>query len=146
MGAERVPEQAVLREHVYLVHRALLVAVPLAEPSLPPGGRATQLPQLVVVPDRGGEAEDPDGETDGHARAGVSAVPAGREGGAVAGEPAGEGEGVEELEGPAHEQDERVDGGHAGVEEGGEEGAVEVVGYLEGISLCWCNSVMAYIR
>lgn len=46
----------------------------------------------------------------------------------MAREVAADGEGVEELEGGGHEPDERVDGGHAGVEEeGGEDGAIDVV-------------------
>lgn len=51
-------------------------------------------------------------------------------GGAVGGEPAGDGEGVEELEGDGEEPDEEVDGGDGGGEEGEEDGAVEVVDYL----------------
>ncbi len=60
-----------------------------------------------------------------------AAGPVGRVRGAVAGEPAADAGGVEGLEGEGGEPDGGVDGGHAGVEEeGGKEGAVEVVDCL----------------
>ena len=58
--------------------------------------------------------------------------PFGAGGGAVGAEIAAYGDGVEELEEEGEGPDENVDGGYGGSDEGEEDGAVEVVGYLVG--------------
>lgn len=47
--------------------------------------------------------------------------------GAVGGEPAADAEGVAELEDYGEEHDEDVDGGHGGLDEGEEDGTVQIV-------------------
>ena len=127
MRVQHHPEQPVLRHHVDFIHAlALLPFPPCLLPALDvPSHRPPDLAQFVVVVDIPGQAD----EEDHHAEFDVygAAGPVGGGEGAVRGEVAADGGGVDELEGEGGEPDGEVDGGHGGVEEGGEEGAVEVV-------------------
>lgn len=133
---QHVPEQARLGDLVVLAHRAGLGACLLLrqDTRLTLLLAAANLAQLLVVVVVGGQAQVEEGEAGdelGEAPGVELGGPLVLGGGAVGGEPATDAEGVAELEGDGGEPDEDVDGGHGGLEEGEEDGAVEVVHYVE---------------
>jgi hypothetical protein len=134
MRMQHILEQPVLRHHVYLAHaldsRSILLG--LARLLAPRG--APDLAQVVVVEHIPQQAPAPDHEPDEHVFGARGPVVLGCW--PVAREVAADGERVGDLEDEGHEPDERVDGGHAGVEkERGEDRAVEVVYDLDAVSM-----------
>lgn len=129
MRIQHPPEQPVLRQHVHLIHARRGLPRPLGLLLLAAGGGAADLAQVVVVVHVGEQAPAPDDQADLHVVEVARPVVGGAR--AVAGQPAADAEAVGDLPEHGAEPDEGVDRRHAGVEdEGGEDGAVEVVDRL----------------
>jgi hypothetical protein len=129
MRKQHISEQPVLRDHIHLTHTFDRLACLLGFRALLAVSRTTNLAEIVVVEGVAEEAPGPDYEAELHAP--VAALPVLIGGGPVPGEPAADGDGVEDLEERHAEADNWVHGRHAWIEEErGEDCAVEVVDHL----------------
>lgn len=127
MRIQHIAKQPGLRNLVVLLHADLFrAAVPLdallATLLGPPN-----LTKLLVVEEVRRQANVEDGDADAKLEGGRLGRPFGFGDGPVGGEPAAYADAVEDLEPRCHEGDEDVDGGHGRLDEGEEDGAVDVV-------------------
>lgn len=132
---QHVPEQAGLGHLVVLLDAAGPGALPPGQPRLARLLAAADLAELLVVEVVGRQADVEEGEArrelQGRVRGELPGPGAGGHG-PVRGEPAADAGGVDELEGHGGGPDEEVDGRHGRLDEGEDQGAVDVVDDVEG--------------
>lgn len=125
MRVQHIMKQPILRQHVELLDTFRLLPVSLRLLFASAQRTPADFPQVVVVEDVGEKTPAPDHEADFHRV--QLAGPVGRRLGAVSAHPAAYAEAVEEVPRARADEDEGVDGRHAGLEVGEDQRAVDVV-------------------